>query len=605
MITLHNINVSYDGHEIVERADLRIPEEAITLIRGVSGSGKTSLLYRVALISMDQDFDDSRFNHTENIKDPQSVLRKEGMSFVLQDHSLFDHYDVLGNMQLYAAFNNKTYNSNDYLNFLDAVNLDQSVLHQRIQTLSGGQRQRVAIACALCKDTPMIILDEPTSALDRSNEKHIFDILKTIAHDFHKTIVMSSHSDYAITVADQIYEISNQQLCEIKHYEELTSFTMPVHCNINISFYFSYIKYFFRSYKKFEKALILILFLSLLLVSICMGMTAHFVKESIASYENLSDNQMFITNDSDNLTIDSTLTPFTFSTPLEHVTIEPYVPIYASIQGVYYPIVPLYESNKPLSLLQNYDTGEDIYLSYHLYRELARQHLNLQNMSFSMASVRDGHGFEDDQVLTIGGITAEEETTAYFHNQKMYVYMDHKIVNALYQKYHLVDSQSFIGYTIIAESYDDYIKAYDQLKETNFGINLFFDHIDALDSLKRFNNVIKAVIMIVSLLISSTILYKLESMYFKQRNKEFMMLKMNGITDRQIVCMTTMETIVRCLIAFVPTFIVGVIVSIVLSIRFLELESLVALCIILLIVTSGIFNDRSIKTISVEKILRQ
>ena len=202
MIEIKDIEIVYDDYIILNKTDIDIPEHAITLIRGISGSGKTSLLYRIGLISEDDHF---YYNIYEDIQDDdkKSILRREYISFVLQDNSLFEQYDVLGNMQLYAAFHNKRYSEEKYRQILKSVNLDIP-LHQSIQTLSGGQKQRVAIACALCKDTEIIILDEPTSFLDKENEMLVFDTLKHICDTYQKTIIISSHSDYAMSIADQI-----------------------------------------------------------------------------------------------------------------------------------------------------------------------------------------------------------------------------------------------------------------------------------------------------------------------------------------------------------------------------------------------------------------
>ena len=214
MIEIKDIEIVYDDYIILNKTDIDIPEHAITLIRGISGSGKTSLLYRIGLISEDDHF---YYNIYEDIQDDdkKSILRREYISFVLQDNSLFEQYDVLGNMQLYAAFHNKRYSEEKYRQILKSVNLDIP-LHQSIQTLSGGQKQRVAIACALCKDTEIIILDEPTSFLDKENEMLVFDTLKHICDTYQKTIIISSHSDYAMSIADKIYEIQDKEIKKVK-----------------------------------------------------------------------------------------------------------------------------------------------------------------------------------------------------------------------------------------------------------------------------------------------------------------------------------------------------------------------------------------------------
>ena len=58
----------------------------------------------------------------------------------------------------------------------------------------------------------VLILDEPTSFLDKENEMLVFDTLKHICDTYQKTIIISSHSDYAMSIADKIYEIQDKEI---------------------------------------------------------------------------------------------------------------------------------------------------------------------------------------------------------------------------------------------------------------------------------------------------------------------------------------------------------------------------------------------------------
>jgi len=71
--------------------------------------------------------------------------------------------------------------------------------------LSDGQLQKVMIARALAQDTPIILLDEPTSHLDLYHKIHILKLLRSIAHDTHKTIVYTTHEiEVAIQLCDKM-----------------------------------------------------------------------------------------------------------------------------------------------------------------------------------------------------------------------------------------------------------------------------------------------------------------------------------------------------------------------------------------------------------------
>ena len=213
MIEIKDIEIVYDYYIILNKTDIDIPEHAITLIRGISGSGKTSLLYRIGLISEDDHF---YYNIYEDIQDDdkKSILRREYISFVLQDNSLFEQYDVLGNMQLYAAFHNKRYSEEKYRQILKSVNLDIP-LHQSIQTLSGGQKQRGAACRALITNPKILFADEPTGNLDSKTTMEVMRLMQKIVRERQQTLVMVTHDNNLASYADRQIRIIDGKIVEI------------------------------------------------------------------------------------------------------------------------------------------------------------------------------------------------------------------------------------------------------------------------------------------------------------------------------------------------------------------------------------------------------
>ena len=331
MIVLEDVVVSYGEDVIVGKCRMEIPEGRITWIKGESGSGKTSLLYRIGLISQDDGY--AYLAGSGNIaglgKRGKDAFRSNHLSFVLQDCNLFEHGDVIANMRLYASFHGKSWGEQEYRGFLDSVNLDVS-FGQPVNTLSGGEKQRLAIACCLAKDTDIILLDEPTAFLDEKNERQVFQVLREVALRHHKTVVIASHSPLCNEIADQVYEIKHRALCLAKRCGDERQLRLDAAHHIGASFSLSYAKYFISCYMRLEAFATVILAVALLAVVLAASALDIGASNSIAEFEGMCDNQLFVTKEKGQTTLDGNLPPFALDVP----DAVPYIPTLARINGV-------------------------------------------------------------------------------------------------------------------------------------------------------------------------------------------------------------------------------------------------------------------------------
>lgn len=216
MISLSHLSISYD-RSLLKNEVINFYPGQINLICGESGVGKTSLLYRIALLYPNLDYSMQIDNISMNSLNQKelSQIKRERIGYVLQENKIIEHLNVYENLVYFAMLVNKTLDKEEALDLLETVRMDVS-LTQDIQSLSLGERQRLAIACVLVKDPDILILDEPTASLDIYNEEIIFQILLKMAHEHHKYVIIASHSQKAKEIADWIYEFKNQRIEIIK-----------------------------------------------------------------------------------------------------------------------------------------------------------------------------------------------------------------------------------------------------------------------------------------------------------------------------------------------------------------------------------------------------
>jgi len=149
---------------------------------------------------------------------------REQISFVLQDTLLF-HASVWDNIaygkpdatpeQIVRAA--KQANAHEFIEKM-ADGYD-TIVGERGATLSGGQRQRIAIARAVIRDTPILILDEPTTGLDSTSEQAVLEALDRLMKA--KTSIVVGHHLNSIRHADVVFVIKDSELVEQGTHDEL------------------------------------------------------------------------------------------------------------------------------------------------------------------------------------------------------------------------------------------------------------------------------------------------------------------------------------------------------------------------------------------------
>ena len=129
------------------------------------------------------------------------------ISLVFQNYNLIDYLTPLENIRLVSKKASKE--------ILLELGLNENQINRNVLKLSGGQQQRVAIARALVSEAPVILADEPTGNLDNDTAGEIIEILKKLAKERNKCVIVVTHSKEVANSADIILELSGKKLKKI------------------------------------------------------------------------------------------------------------------------------------------------------------------------------------------------------------------------------------------------------------------------------------------------------------------------------------------------------------------------------------------------------
>jgi len=142
------------------------------------------------------------------------IKTRRNIGYIFQAHNLLKSLTARQNVQMSMELHEQ-FSANECKNraveMLTAVGLGDHINYYP-QNLSGGQKQRVAIARALVSHPQMVLADEPTAALDSKTGRDVVEIMQKLAREQGCTILIVTHDDRILDVADRIIELEDGKL---------------------------------------------------------------------------------------------------------------------------------------------------------------------------------------------------------------------------------------------------------------------------------------------------------------------------------------------------------------------------------------------------------
>lgn len=216
MIELKNITKIYEVNKnnivtALNNINLTIKEGELVVVKGASGSGKSTILSLIAAISKPTSGEVIvGTNRVSKLPDNfASDFRRDNIGFVFQKYNLIPTLSARDNIILpLVPLNLDVKEIEDKLEMVLKMFHIEHKENQLIRNLSGGEQQRVAIARANINNPKIILADEPTANLDEKLSWYFIEMLKELKHDG-KTIIVATHDPlfFDLDIVDRVVEI--------------------------------------------------------------------------------------------------------------------------------------------------------------------------------------------------------------------------------------------------------------------------------------------------------------------------------------------------------------------------------------------------------------
>lgn len=595
MIELKDVCIKYD-RVILDHASMSIPAHSITLIRGKSGSGKTALLYCIALMDTKSSYQ-YYYDGKEIEEKDRNNIRKECISYCLQENDLLAHLDVRGTLQYFAHIHNKHLSDKDIQDYLDKMHLDVT-LNQNVMTLSLGERQRLSIATALVSNPQVLVLDEPTASLDHENEIEIYNILKELSA--HMTIVLASHSEEAIKYVDIVYTLEEGRLISDGSVIQEDICGQGEVSQVDHRFYREYVKDYMKHYRFMYVLMMMVFILSLVSGQMILGIIHHSKDQGMQMLIGQLENKAIITKDKHSY-VDQDYSHFI---KIDDKNTFPLYKIYTQIEGEDVYLVPYFKDDNLSKYIDRniQETRSGIYMDNDTYYRLSQ--ISSHNKVKLDLYITDQNGMhQTSYTFDMNGVFRNNKKVHYVSKSQRYIYVPYSILQDIYKQSEC--TPRYIGYIIKTDTYDELNELVDYYESKGYRINDSFTDREAMNSLDSYYKNMMFTFAGVILLISVLIDIVLESHLLMQRKKELVLLLISGLLKKDLQRISMIETLGSISIVVVSSTLISVVMSCILgTFDIITLSSMTVLFIAILLIERIVLQNKFISKLNIVDELR-
>ena len=226
-LRVEGLTLTFDSVPVLDGIDLEVAEGEVVVLLGPSGCGKSTLLRAIA--GLERPSAGRVWWGDEDLT--VAATHQRGMGLMFQDHALFPHRDVAGNVEfgLRVAGMPADQRAHRVRRALDLVGLP-GFGDRRVDTLSGGEAQRVALARSLAAGPRLLMLDEPLGSLDRALRERLTAELGALLRRLGQAVVHVTHDhDEAFALADRIAVMGGGRLVRVGTPAEVWADPRSVH----------------------------------------------------------------------------------------------------------------------------------------------------------------------------------------------------------------------------------------------------------------------------------------------------------------------------------------------------------------------------------------
>lgn len=219
MLELKNVCFHKDGKDILKNINLNIDEGKFVAITGPNGGGKSTLA-KIIMGIYEPTSGQILYNGEEITNLSITERANKGIGFAFQQPVKFKGLTVRDLITLSAGRNIKF---NEICDYLSSVGLcaKEYVNREVDASLSGGELKRIEIASVAARKTKLTVFDEPEAGIDLWSFNNLIELFEKMHNEINGSIVIISHQERILNIADEIIVIANGKVSKIGEKEEI------------------------------------------------------------------------------------------------------------------------------------------------------------------------------------------------------------------------------------------------------------------------------------------------------------------------------------------------------------------------------------------------